>query len=332
MLMDTDRIDEADCLDALDRRIVAALQISPRAGVAEVARILGEHERAVARRVQRLLDTGVTHCTAEFGPLLRGRGHPLHLRLKRAAGWPESASTALAAWAEVLNVDAVAGGTGRLWCELLVETRSALYTATADGLPGLPDVDVLGADFTLRTFRDESEWYVPVLTEEEEKRLRASLVQPLPGPAQPYNLTPGDVQVVEALKRNARVSLTELAGELGFSTATAGRRITALLERRALRLRTVVDPTLLGRPVRARVRLKVHPAGLEAVGGALSACPDVLFCAAVTGQYNLLVDVCVEDEGNLYRFVVDTLGVLPHISDVGTEIVRRLPLKNGTPT
>ncbi|MGW1718121.1 Lrp/AsnC family transcriptional regulator [Streptomyces sp. NPDC002156] len=329
--MDTDRIDEADCLDALDRRIVAALQISPRAGVAEVGRILGEHERAVARRVQRLLDTGVMRCTAEYDPLLCGLGRTLHLRLRTTASCPESSTAGLAARPEVLNVAAVGGGAGHLWCELLVESRSSLYSLTADGVPGLPGIDVLSAHITLRPFRDESEWHVPVLTEEEVKRLRASLAQPLPGPTQPYALTPGDARVADALKRNARVSLTELAAELGFSTATAGRRVAALLERRAVRLRTVVDPALLGRPVHARVQLKVHPAGIESVGTTLSAGPDVRFCAAVTGRYNLLADVCVADETKLYGFVVDTLGSLPHILDSDTEIVRRLPLTNDTP-
>ncbi|MFD4577496.1 Lrp/AsnC family transcriptional regulator [Streptomyces sp. NPDC058417] len=330
--MDTDRIDGAECLDELDRRIVAALQISPRAGVAEVGRILGEHERAVARRVQRLLDTGAMRCTAEYDPLLCGLGRTLHLRLRTAASCPESGTAGLAARPEVLNVAAVAGGSGHLWCELLVDSRSSLYSLAAEGLPGLPGVEVLGSHLTLRTFRNESEWHVPVLTEEEAKRLRASLVQPLPGPAQPYDLTPGDTRVADALRRNARVSLTELAAELGFSTATAGRRLTALLERRVLRLRTAVDPVLLGRPVHARVRLEVHPAGIETVGTTLAAAPDVRFCAAVTGRYNLLTDVCVADEAKLYGFVVGTLGGLPHVLGSDLEMVRRLPPPPGTPS
>ncbi len=330
MVMDNDTVDGSDCPDALDRRIMAALQISPRAGVAEVGRILGEHERAVARRVQRLLDTGAVRCTAEYGPLFRGLGHTVHLRLRATGSCPESSIAGLAACAEVLNVAAVGGGAGHLWCELLVKSRSSLYSLTAGGVPGMPGADVLSAHITLRPFRDEAEWHVPVLTEEEVRRLRASLVQPLPGPAQPYNLTPGDARVAEALKRNARVSLTELACEIGFSTATAGRRVAALLERRALRLRTVVDPALLGRPVHARVQLKAHPAGIETVGTLLSDHPDVRFCAAVTGRYNLLADVCVEDETGLYGFVVDTLGALPHLLDSDTEIIRRLPLTHAT--
>lgn len=306
--------------DDLDQRIVAALQINPRAQVAEVGRILGEHERAVARRVQRLLDSGLVRCTADLDPLRSGFGHSAHVRLRTARDCLENVRQGLAGHPEVLNVAAVSGGAGLLWYHLLVGGRPRL-TSPLEEIPGLPDATVLDAYITLRPFRTEAEWHAPVLTTEEEKRLRASLVQPLPGPARRHDLTPTDRRVAEALTRNARISLTDLGKELGFSTATAGRRVASLLEHRVLRLRTVVDPAALGRPVTARVRLKVHPAGLETVGTALSARADVRFCAAVTGRHNILADVCVEDETGLYGFIVGTLGALPHILDCDTEML-----------
>ncbi|MBV2155318.1 Lrp/AsnC family transcriptional regulator [Kitasatospora sp. SUK 42] len=314
-------MNDSDACDGLDQRIVAAIQINPRAGVAEVGRILGEHERMVARRVQRLLSAGTIRCTADYDPLYSGLGRSVHLRLRTAMGCPENIPQGLAKLPGVLNVAAVSGGAGLLWCHLLAEGRPRLPSQPLKEMPGLHDATVLSAHVTLRPFRTEAEWHAPVLTEEEEKRLRASLVQPLPGPARRHDLTPTDRRVADVLTRNARISLTDLGKELGFSTATAGRRVASLLERRVLRLRTVADPAVLGRPVEARVRLKVHPAGIEAVGAALSRCPEVSFCAAVTGCHNILANVCVEDETSLYGFIVGTLGALPHILDCDTEIL-----------
>ncbi|MFJ6621770.1 Lrp/AsnC family transcriptional regulator [Kitasatospora sp. NPDC091335] len=316
-------MNDSDVSDDLDQRIVAALQINPRAGVAELGRILGDHERTVARRIQRLLSTGTIRCTADYDPLYSGRGHSVHLRLRTAMGCLETIPQRLAKLPGVLNVAAVSGGAG-LWCHLLVEGRPRLPSLPLEEVPGLPETTVLSSHITLRSFRTEAEWHAPVLAEEEEKRLRASLVQPLPGPAPRHDLTPTDRRVADALTRNARISLTDLGRDLGFSTATAGRRVASLLERRVLRLRTVADPAFLGRPVEARVRLKVHPAGIEVVGTALSRCPEVSFCAAVTGCHSILADVCVEDETSLYRFVVDTIGALPHILDCDTEILTRV--------
>lgn len=319
----------SDTLDGVDQRIVAALQVHPRAGVSEIGRVLREHERSVARRVQRLVATSVIHPTARYDPPRCGLGHTVVLRLRTARGCLEEVARGLARRREVHSVAAVAGESAHLWCELVVGSRSFLHSLPANGLFDLDDAEVLDAHLTLHPFKTEAQWYAPVLTEEEEKRLRASLVRPLPGRADrhaltPHALTPTDRRIADALISNARVSLTDLAKEVGFSTATAGRRVTSLLERRMLHLYTVVEPALLGRPVEARLRLRVQPSALEPVGTALADRPDVRSCTAVTGRYHLLVDVCVPHESDLYGFIRDELGAHPGILDVGTELVTRV--------
>ncbi|MEK8170513.1 Lrp/AsnC family transcriptional regulator [Streptomyces sp. M19] len=156
---------------------------------------------------------------------------------------------------------------------------------------------------------------------EEEKQLRLSTVQPLTEVAGHYDLGPSDRKVAEALVKNARVSLTELAKELDFSVATAGRRVTSLLERQMIHLRTEVEPTALGMPVEVQLRIRARPAGLDEAGLALARCPEVRYCAAVTGGRNLLVELCLAHEADLYRFLIERLGGIPHIIDVETEII-----------
>ncbi|MFF8729184.1 Lrp/AsnC family transcriptional regulator [Streptomyces sp. NPDC015171] len=309
-------------LDVVDHRIIAAFQINPRAGVAEVGRILGEHERSVARRLQRLLALEIIRFTAEYDRLRCPLGHTAWLRLRSRSGCPEAVGDALARRAEALNVAAVSGATGPLWCELAVPSRPLLH-ALAEGVPDLPDAEVLDVCLTLRSFKTGAEWYAPVLTDDEEKLLRASLVQPLPALADRYQLTPTDQRVAGLLRDNARASLTDLARELGFSTATAGRRVASLLERRVLRLRTLVDPALLGRPARALLRLKVRPAGLEKVSATLAAHRDVHSCTAVAGPYGLLAEVCLPHETDVYGFLVDVLGPAEDVLDLDTGIVTR---------
>ncbi|MEU6672276.1 AsnC family transcriptional regulator [Streptomyces sp. NPDC046727] len=315
-------MNDSDILDVIDRRIIAALQINPRAGVAEVGRILGEHERSVARRLQRLLALGLVHFTAEYDRLRCPLGHTAWLRLKSRPGCLEAVGDALARRVDALNVAAVSGAPGLLWCELAVPTRPLLH-ALAEGVPDLPDAEVRDVCVTLRSFKTGAEWYAPVLTDEEEKLLRASLVQPLPTLADRYDLTPTDERVAGLLRANARVSLTDLARELGFSTATAGRRVASLLERRVLRLRTVVDPALLDRPARALLRLRVRPAGLEKVSATLAAHRDVHSCTAVTGPYNLLAEVCLTHETDVHDFLVDALGPAEDVLGLDTGIVTR---------
>ncbi|MGW0790541.1 Lrp/AsnC family transcriptional regulator [Streptomyces sp. NPDC002911] len=326
---------DSDRLELIDQRVVAALQISPRAGVAEMGRILGEHERSVARRVQRLTAEGVVHSTAEYDPSLCGLGRTVQVHLKAPRDGLEDVAGGLAKRSDVLNLAAVSGKGGHLWCEVLVPSRPLLHSLTAEGISGLYEVETLSTHITLRHFKTEAQWYAPVLTEEEQARLRASMVHPLPAAAGRYELTPTDERVAASLISDARISLTDLARQLDFSTATAGRRVSALLERQVLRLHTIVEPALVGYPVEARIWLKVHPGETGAVGEALASCPGVRRCAAVTGQHNLLADVCLENEGSLYDFLTRELAPFPRILDVDTEIVtnsyKRGPILSNAP-
>lgn len=307
----------------IDRRVVAALQINPRAGVAEVGRILREHERSVARRVQRLTAEGLVHATAEYDPSRCGLGRSVQVHLKVPRGRLEDVAGELAKRSDVLALAAVSGRGGHLWCEVLVASRPLLHSLTAEKFPGLYDVEALSTHIGLRHFKTDSQWHIPVLTEEEQTRLRASMTHPLPSFTDRYELTPTDQRVAAALISDARISLTDLSRQLDCSAATAGRRVAALLERQALRLHTIVEPALVGYPVEARIWLKVHPGETGAVGEALAACHRVRRCAALTGQHNLLAELCLENENALYDFLTLELAPYPQILDVETEIVTK---------
>ncbi|MEW9517753.1 Lrp/AsnC family transcriptional regulator [Streptomyces tubercidicus] len=314
-------VKDSDTLHAGDRRIIAALQINPRAAVGVLGRILGEHERTVARKVRRLITSGAIRPTAIYDTLRCGRGSAVQLRLETHSGALDRAAQALTQRSDVRRVVAVSGRSSVLWCEMIVPNIPELHNLVAEGLPGVPDVRNFEVHSTLRTFTTVAEWHLPVLSPEEEDLLRRSAVQHLPTPADRYELSSPERQVADALMENARVSLTDLSHRLGFSVATAGRRVASLLERRMLYLRTEVEPALLGLPVQAQLCLTVPPAALGAVGTALSAYPEVRYCAAITGTQNLIAEVCLRHEADFYRFLDDRLGGIPHVSGVATEII-----------
>nr|WP_246598739.1 Lrp/AsnC ligand binding domain-containing protein [Nocardia tengchongensis] len=55
---------------------------------------------------------------------------------------------------------------------------------------------------------------------------------------------------------------------------------------------------------------------LEAVGRAVATHPEVAYVAATTGTSNLVAALVCHDITHLYRYVTDSLGVLPGINDV----------------
>jgi DNA-binding Lrp family transcriptional regulator len=316
-------VNDSDTLEPPERRLVAALQVNPRAGVGEIARIFGEHERTVARRVQRLIGSRAIRPTATYDVMRCRLGNSVNLRLDVAPGTLEKTAQALAGHPELRTVLATCGRSSTLWCETVLPYGARLHTLMAEGIPSLPDITRVEAHPTLKVFSTPGSWQAPLLTPEEKRQLRASVIQPLPHPADHYELTPTDRLVADTLAEDARITLSDLSRRLGFSVATAGRRVSSLLERRMIRLRTEVEPALLGLPFEAQLHLKVRPAGLEQTGAGLAACPEVRYCAAVTGTSNLLAQVCVESEADLYRFLGERLGSLLDITEAATELIVR---------
>jgi DNA-binding Lrp family transcriptional regulator len=319
----------SDTLEPPDRRLVAALQVNPRAGSGQTARALGEHERTVARRIQRLIGAGVMHPTAELDTARCGLGSVVQVRLQVERGAMDRTARALARRAEVRRVVAVSGRSDVLWCEMVVPGRGGLHALMRHGIPAVSRVERFDVATTLRTFTTVARWRIPGLTDEEVRRLRAGAVRPTGDPAASWELSETDRQVARALVRNSRVSLTDLARELGFSVATASRRVGCLLERGLVRPRIEIEPAVVGFPVQAQICLKVAPAGLDAVGAALAACPEVRYCAAITGTRNMILEVAVRHEADLYEFFGTRLGGIPHINDFAAELITHA-YKRGT--
>ncbi|MFE4874969.1 Lrp/AsnC family transcriptional regulator [Streptomyces sp. NPDC056682] len=316
-------LNDSDTLEPPERRVVAALQVNPRAGVGEIARILGEHERTIARRVQRLIGARAIRPTATCDVIRCGLGKSVILHLDVAPGALEKTAQALAGHSEMRTVLATCGGSSTLWCETVLPCSAQLHTLMGEGIPTLQGITRVEAHLTLKTFATVASWHAPLLTPEEKRQLRASMIQPLPHPADHYELTPTDRLVADALAEDARITLSDLSRRLGFSVATAGRRVSSLLERRMVQLRTEAEPALLGLPFEAQLHLKVRPGGLERTGAGLASCPEVRYCAAVTGTSNLVAQVCTESEGDLYRFLGERLGSMPDITEAATELIVR---------
>ncbi|MFC7647413.1 Lrp/AsnC family transcriptional regulator [Streptosporangium lutulentum] len=115
-------------LDVLDRRLVAALQVSPRATWGEIGTAVGEHERTVARRLQRLLSTGTVRVTAILDELRCGLGTPVHLHVQVRPVTVERVAEALSLRADTRSVYALTG-TADVGCELVAPPGSSCTTS-----------------------------------------------------------------------------------------------------------------------------------------------------------------------------------------------------------
>ena len=90
--------------------------------------------------------------------------------------------------------------------------------------------------------------------------------------------------------------------------------------------RAVINPAALGRILSAYVLVNLDQRGAADANAFLDVIRDderIITCAAVTGEYDLILEVSVKDVADLTDLTLDTLLKLPTVRDVVTCLALR---------
>jgi Lrp/AsnC family leucine-responsive transcriptional regulator len=137
-----------------------------------------------------------------------------------------------------------------------------------------------------------------------------------------------DQRMLEALARNARISLKELAEAGGLSSPSAAERLRRLEERGIISAFTVdIAPEAIGYPLQAIVRIRPLPGQLHVVERIIQETAEFIECDKVTG-----------DDCFIGRLVVRSMGELDGILDkiaeraeTNTSMIKATPVKRRLP-
>ncbi|OKH93519.1 Lrp/AsnC family transcriptional regulator [Streptomyces uncialis] len=312
---------ESDTLDSLDRRIVAALQIDARLPYGTLAQALGEVERTVARRVQRLLDSGALRFTAFVDELRTGVGQSVNLRVEVEPGSADRVAGALAQRRDTRWV-AVVTGDADVSCELVADGRAALHRVVSEELPSIPGVRSTRSFPVLRHVKPTTAWHADLLTAPETAAVTSGAVA-VSDQGGRTELQPTDHQLIELLVENARYSWVELAERLGVVPATVRRWTERLLSGGAVALRAEIESALLGYAVEAELWMETAPSEIEPVTAALAPHPAVRYCGVVVGKQAVNIHVVLPAMDDLFDFQVGVLGRLPGLVGCEATLVTR---------
>jgi DNA-binding Lrp family transcriptional regulator len=301
-------------LDETERRITAALMVSPRASWRTLARCLELSERTVVRRAGPLYADGTLRATAVRNPACFPALLPVALRVRCRPNRIRAVAATLARRPDTIWVDVLGGG-DEISTVLFLDGPEARNDLLLRDLPATPAVDSWTAHTLLRVFPTAFDWTAGLLSPDAIAALRpASLPEPeIATP--PRDL---DEALLDALVADCRASYTDLAERTGSTALTARHRLAALVRGGVVRLATEVDLALLGVHAEALLWMTVGPAALHATGQALSRHPQVRFTAATTGPANLLVAVAAADLNALYTFLTSTVGPIDRLTSIET--------------
>ncbi|MEV0264114.1 AsnC family transcriptional regulator [Streptomyces sp. NPDC050617] len=307
--------------DELDRRLVHALQIAPRAAFSTIAGVLGVSDRTIARRYARLRSAGAVRVLGGVDPVALGAVQ-WFLRVRCAPAAAVPVAEALARRPDTSWVSLTSGGT-EVICAVRAESEADSEALLLARLPRTPRVEGVTAHSVLHAFYGGPDSLVAklgVLDEDEAARLRPPPAPRRPGPVR---LGDGDRKLLAALAADGRTELERLAAVTGWSPTTVRRRMAELRERGVLYLDIDIDWRLFGVGARTLLWLSVPPARLEEAGTALAGHPEIAFAAATTGPTNLYATVVCADQQALYRYLTTRVAALPAVTHIETAPVIR---------
>lgn len=127
-----------------------------------------------------------------------------------------------------------------------------------------------------------------------------------------------DLKLIGLLQKNARYSLKQLAEQVFLSSPAVSSRIERLEREGYLRgYQAEVDEEKLGFHITAFINMEMTPEQKATFYPFVDACPNVLECYCVTGQYSMLLKVAFPSTLELDRFI----GRLSQFGNTQTQIV-----------
>jgi DNA-binding Lrp family transcriptional regulator len=273
-------------LDALDERLVHAVQVAPRATWTGLAPVVGADPVTLARRWSQLRDQGAVYVTgygwdpAALFSLIEIECRP---------GQTLQVAEALVEERGAFTIDLTAGARD-IMLSLLTPDTPALARWTLEHIQQLDGVRRVRTHLVSRIVADAQGWRLRALSREEVEKAtevgeaagRATVKMP--------RLSPGELEKVrEALAVDGRASATQVAQAAGITARKAREVVAAMTATDRYTVRVDVARARTPWPVSVWYFLQVPADKVSRVGPLLSRIDEARLVVTATGEYNVIM-------------------------------------------
>jgi Lrp/AsnC family transcriptional regulator, leucine-responsive regulatory protein len=134
-----------------------------------------------------------------------------------------------------------------------------------------------------------------------------------------------DAKILDALQRDGRLSVVDLAESIGLSPTPCARRIKALESAGAIEgYAAILNPPKVGLAVLAIVQVKLTEHTDDTVARferEIQLMEEVTRCFAMTGSYDFILEVYGKDLDALSNVVLKKLIRVPNVRDMQSSVV-----------
>jgi len=133
-----------------------------------------------------------------------------------------------------------------------------------------------------------------------------------------------DRKIIEALSRDGRLPVTELARQVGLSKTPCQIRLRRLMDDGVIRgFRAILDPSRLGldQVVFVEVRLSdTSEAALDAFNRAVADAPQIEQCHMIAGAFDYLLKLRSRDMADYRQVLGSVVSSLPHVASTSPHV------------
>jgi DNA-binding Lrp family transcriptional regulator len=317
-------------IDPLDRRIIQALSIDPRAPFSRLAEILGSSEQTVARRYRRMFDSHAVRVVGQLDSQRLGRSD-WAVRIRCAPGSAPTVAARLAEHPDTAWVQLTSGGT-EIFSTIHSSDREQRAPLLLSQLSVGRQVVSLEAYCLLHLFA------TGVSTPPGSDHLSQREIDLLSSPGETrraiersaVTLHDDDWPLIQALAEDGRATYRQLAVRAHWHESTARRRVEEFITSGILYFDLDVAGDVTGIHAPTLLWMSVVPTRLAAVGQALAERPEFPFVAATTGSTNLVAALECRDDQSLYEYLTGEMTSLDGLTHIETAPVMQLVKMHAT--
>ncbi|MFK4761155.1 Lrp/AsnC family transcriptional regulator [Microbacterium sp. ZW T5_45] len=303
-------------LDTVDRRLLHALQIDPRASWSDLAPVVGVDAATLGRRWERLRASGTAWATG-----YRRHGQGALVEIECSPSHLQATAAALSRDDRLIVLDDTSGGRDLL-TTLFVPDLASVSEYVVEGLGAIEGVRSVRTHVVNEVLTDGGAWRLRDLTAAETARI------PRPRPPRPRAARTVPVEVRTAIERelwrDARTPISEIATRYDIAAQRISDGIATLRASGELLLRTDVARAYSGWPVYAWYFVEAPARTIDAARTAIAKVPEVRLAVASSSRFNLILAVWLRSLPDVNRFEIALEAALPGARIADRSVVLRI--------
>jgi DNA-binding Lrp family transcriptional regulator len=127
-----------------------------------------------------------------------------------------------------------------------------------------------------------------------------------------------DLEIIERLRHDGRLSNRELAREIGSSEATVRRRVKALMDAGHIKIVAIADPYRLGYMIDVIMGVQVKPESLRDAAQSFAEHDYVRAVTIMSGAVDLVVAAMFHNNDELLDFLTNAVPKIPGVIRIET--------------